>query len=119
MFVGLLAAFEFNIFIIFTAISIATFGFGLWAPNMMTLCGEAFPLPVVGSVTGLSGMGAGFGGMAFTLLTGWTLDHFGYSPVFYAAAILPILAIAVLYFLFDRKLAEGISKGQITTLFPS
>ncbi len=117
MFVGLLAAFQFNIFIVFSAVSIATFGFGLWAPNMMTLCGEAFPRHVVGSVTGLSGMGAGFGGMAFTLATGWTLDNFGYSPVFFAAAIFPLLAILVLFFLFDRKLAEGITKGEISTLF--
>lgn len=118
MFVGLLAAFQFNIVIVFSAISIATFGFGLWAPNMMTLCGEAFPRQVVGSVTGLSGMGAGLGGMAFTLLTGWTLDHFGYSPVFLAAAILPLLAILVLYFLFDRQHAENIVAGKATTLFP-
>jgi MFS transporter, ACS family, hexuronate transporter len=115
---GLLAAFQFNIFIVFFAISTATFGFGLWAPNMMTLCGEAFPRSVVGSVTGLSGMGAGFGGMVFTLLTGWTLDNFGYSPVLIAAGIIPILAVLVLYILFDRKLAEDISTGRISTLFP-
>ncbi|NKB35761.1 MAG: MFS transporter [Gammaproteobacteria bacterium] len=115
---GLLAAFEFNIVIVFFAISTATFGFGLWAPNMMTLCGEAFPRHVVGSVTGLSGMGAGFGGMAFTLLTGWTLDNFGYSPVLMAAGIIPILAVLVLYFLFDRRLAEDISNGRQSSLFP-
>ena len=117
MFVGLLAAFKFNIFVVFLAISTATFGFGLWGPNMMTLCGEAFPRHVIGSVTGLGGMGAGLGGIGFTLLTGWTLDNYGYSPVFIAAGIIPLLAIFVLYFLFDRKLAEGIAKGQIHTLF--
>ena len=85
---------------------------------MMTLCGEAFPRQVVGSVTGLSGMGAGFGGMGFTLLTGWTLDNYGYSPVFIAAGVIPILAVIVLYFMFDRKLAERISTGEISTLFP-
>jgi ACS family hexuronate transporter-like MFS transporter len=115
---GILAAFPFDIVIVFIAVSTATFGFGLWAPNMMTLCGEAFPRPVVGSVTGLSGMGAGFGGMGFTLLTGWTLDNYGYSPVLIAAGIIPILAVLVLYFLFDRKLAEGISTGRISTLSP-
>jgi MFS transporter, ACS family, hexuronate transporter len=119
MVTGLIAAFQFNIFVIFIAISFATFGFGLWAPNMMTLCGEAFPRQVVGSVTGLSGMGAGFGGMGFTLLTGWTLDNFGYSPVFVAIGIIPILAVLVLYFLFDRKLAESIISGETTSLFPT
>jgi ACS family hexuronate transporter-like MFS transporter len=118
MFVGVLAAFQFNIYVVFFAMSSATFGFGLWAPNMMTLCGEAFPRQVVGSVTGLGGMGAGLGAIGFTMLTGWTLDNFGYSPVFIAAGSIPLLAVIVLYFLFDRKLAEGISKGQIVTLFP-
>ena len=115
---GILAAFPLDILVVFFAISTATFGFGLWAPNMMTLCGEAFPRQVVGSVTGLSGMGAGLGGMGFTMLTGWTLDHFGYSPVLVAAGMIPLLAVLVLYFLFDRKLAESISTSRVSTLFP-
>jgi ABC-type glycerol-3-phosphate transport system permease component len=38
--------------------------------------------------------------------------------VLIAAGIIPILAVLVLYFLFDRKLAEGISTGRISTLSP-
>jgi ACS family hexuronate transporter-like MFS transporter len=100
---GILAAFPLPFAVTFTGISMATFGFGLWAPNMMSLCGEAFPHEVVGSVTGLSGVGASLGGMTFTLATGWLVDHFGYPPVFVLAAVMPLLAFVVLYRLLDRR----------------
>ena len=61
-------------------------------------------------------MGAGFGAIGFTMLTGWMLDNFGYEPVFVVAAILPILAVFILYMLFDRTLGEEIAKGERITL---
>lgn len=99
---GILAAFELDIVIIFAGISSAMFGFGFWAPNMMSLCADAFPRNAVGSVVGLSGMGAGVGGMLFTMLIGWTLDRYGYPPVFIAAGVIPLLAFFVLFALLDR-----------------
>ena len=103
---GVLAAYDLPVGVVFTAISIATLGFGLWAPNMMTLHGDAFPNQVVGSVTGLSGVGAGLGGIAFTMSTGWVLDRLGFAPVFLAVGIIPILAFAVLFTVFDRRAAQ-------------
>jgi ACS family hexuronate transporter-like MFS transporter len=100
---GILAAFDLDIVIIFAGISSAMFGFGFWAPNMMSLCADAFPRNAVGSVVGLSGMGAGVGGMMFTMLVGWTLDRYGYPPVFIAAGVMPLLAFFVLFALFDRR----------------
>jgi ACS family hexuronate transporter-like MFS transporter len=116
---GVAAAFELPVGMIFLAISIATLGFGLWAPNMMTLHADAFPNQVVGSVTGLSGVGAGLGGIAFTMWTGWVVDNFGFGPVFVAVGIIPLLAFAVLYSLFDRKLADDIAAGRVTALAPA
>jgi MFS transporter, ACS family, hexuronate transporter len=100
---GILAAFDLGIVSIFAGISSAMFGFGFWAPNMMSLCADAFPRNAVGSVVGLSGMGAGVGGMLFTMLIGWTLDRYGYSPVFIAAGVIPLLAFVVLFSLLDRR----------------
>lgn len=100
---GVVAAFELPIVVTFAGMSLATFGFGLWAPNMMSLCGEAFPRNAVGSVTGLSGMGAGFGGLLLTPTTGWLIDEFGYTPVFALVATMPIVALVVLYVLFDSR----------------
>lgn len=103
---GIAAAFELDIVLIFAAISAAMLGFGFWAPNMMALCADAFPKHAVGSVAGLSGMGAGVGGMLFTMLIGFTLDQVGYAPVFVAAGTIPLAACAVLLLLFDRRAAN-------------
>ena len=103
---GIVAAFELDIVIIFAGISTAMFGFGLWAPNMMSLCADAFPRDSVGSVVGLGGLGAGAGGMVFTMLTGLALDHYGYAPVFVAAGVIPLLAFVVLFTLLERPKAS-------------
>jgi ACS family hexuronate transporter-like MFS transporter len=77
---------------------------------MMSLCADAFPRTAVGSVVGLSGMGAGVGGMLFTMLIGWTLDRYGYPPVFIAAGVIPLLAFVVLFVMLDaRRDSEGVS----------
>lgn len=109
---GILAAFELDIVIIFAGISTAMLGFGLWAPNMMSLCADAFPRDSVGSVVGLGGMGAGLGGMVFTMATGWTLDHYGYAPVFVAAGAIPLLAFGVLFTLLRRPKATAANRTQ-------
>lgn len=106
---ALILAFNVSIEIALVAISIAMFGFGLWAPNVMTLIGDSFPKSVVGSVVGLSGVGAGIGGMSFMFVTGEVVENFGFGPMFIAAATIPILALLVLYFLFDRNIA---ARGQ-------
>lgn len=98
---GVAAALPVHVAVAIAAISVAVFGFGLWAPNMMALGADAFPPHLVASVTGLTGVGAGAGGMAFTLAAGWMLDAFGYAPAFVAAGLLPLVALAVVLSLFD------------------
>lgn len=105
---GLIAVFPLPLSIIFSGISLATFGFGLWAPNMMSICGEAFPRSAVGSVTGLSGFGAGLGGTTYTLLIGFLVDNAGYSPVFLLVGATPLLAFAILYLLLPQQEMEGV-----------
>jgi ACS family hexuronate transporter-like MFS transporter len=73
-------------------ISLATFSYSNWAPNVLTLPADLFPKGVVASVSGLSGTGAALGGMLFTLIIGKVVDHFSYVPVFVAAGILPLIA---------------------------
>jgi ACS family hexuronate transporter-like MFS transporter len=109
---GISAAFDLGITIIFIGISTAMLGFGLWAPNMMSLCADAFPRDSVGSVVGLGGMGAGAGGMVFTMATGWTLDTYGYAPVFIAAGAIPLLAFAVLFTLLERPKASTVTLAR-------
>ena len=105
MTIGVIGAFPLSVITAIAVISIAVFGWGLWAPNMMSLGGDAFPRQA-GSVTGLTGMGAGVGGMIYTLLTGWVLDTFGYGPVFVMSGLFPLVAFAMLFGLFQRPPAS-------------
>jgi ACS family hexuronate transporter-like MFS transporter len=73
-------------------ISIAVWGFASWSTMGLTFPSDLFPHDVVGSVTGLSGLGAGLAGALFTLLVGWLVDKFSYYPAFFLAATVPLLA---------------------------
>ena len=56
-----------------------------------------FPKNAVGSVYGLASMGAGFGGMVFTLITGWVVEHYSYTPVFFGFGIMPLICATILW----------------------
>ena len=73
-------------------ISFAVWGYASWATMGLTFPSDLFPHDVVGSVTGLSGLGAGLAGVLFTLLVGWLVDKFSYYPAFFLAATVPMLA---------------------------
>jgi ACS family hexuronate transporter-like MFS transporter len=49
-------------------------------------------------------MGSGFGGMLFSLVTGWLVDHYSYRPVFVLFGLIPIIA-AILVWLLPRSVA--------------
>ena len=55
------------------------------------------PGGAVASVYGLASMGSGFGGMLFTLITGWVVDHYSYTPVFIGFGILPLICALILW----------------------
>jgi ACS family hexuronate transporter-like MFS transporter len=42
-------------------------------------------------------MGAGFGGMIFSLVTGWVVDHYSYVSVFIGFGILPLIGAAIIW----------------------
>jgi MFS transporter, ACS family, hexuronate transporter len=58
----------------------------------------------VGSVWGLASMGSGFGGMLFSLATGWVIDHYSYVPVFFGFGIVPLIAALIVFALPDRRI---------------
>src|SRR5262249_296631 len=64
-------------------VSIAMLGYTGALANMLTLPSDVFSKNAVASVYGLASMGSGFGGMVFTLITGWVVDHYSYTPVFF------------------------------------
>jgi ACS family hexuronate transporter-like MFS transporter len=42
-------------------------------------------------------MGSGFGGMVFTLITGWVVEHYSYTPVFIGFGLMPMLCATILW----------------------
>jgi ACS family hexuronate transporter-like MFS transporter len=88
-------------------VSIAMLGYTGSLANMLSMPADVFPQSAVASVYGLASMGSGFGGMLFTLITGWAVDHYSYTPVFIGFGIAPLICATLLWTLAGplRKLA--------------
>jgi ACS family hexuronate transporter-like MFS transporter len=80
-------------------VSLAMLGYTGSTANMLAFPADVFPKSAVGAVYGFASMGSGFGGMVFTLITGWTLDHYSYTPVFIGFGLLPLICASILWFL--------------------
>jgi ACS family hexuronate transporter-like MFS transporter len=78
-------------------VSIAMAGYTGSLAIMLTYPADVFPRNLVGSVWGLASMGAGLGGMIFTLITGWVVDHYSYVPVFIGFGILPLICATIIW----------------------
>jgi ACS family hexuronate transporter-like MFS transporter len=87
-------------------ISTATFGYSGALANVLALPRDAFPKNAVASIWGLASMGSGFGGMVFSLVTGWLVDHYSFRPVFMLFGTLPIIA-AILVWTLPRTARVG------------
>jgi ACS family hexuronate transporter-like MFS transporter len=84
----------------FTALGLMTlvlFAYQFWVNNVQAIPSDVFPSRAVGGVFGLGGSAAGLGSMLVMLGTGWTAQHFSFTPVFIAAALMgPLAAVALL-----------------------
>ncbi len=78
-------------------VSLAMLGYTGSLANMLSMPADVFPDNAVASVYGLASMGAGFGGMVFTLITGWVVDHYSYTPVFIGFGLLPLVCAGLLW----------------------
>jgi MFS transporter, ACS family, hexuronate transporter len=77
--------------------SLAYFGQQSWSTLVMVLPTDLFPSSVVGAVAGMVGFGGAIGGIAFSELAGYLLDHgFGYQTVFTLAATFHVIAFLVI-----------------------
>jgi MFS transporter, ACS family, hexuronate transporter len=73
-------------------ICVALWGYAAWSTMGLTFPSDLFDQKVVGTVTGLSGFGAGMAGIAVTLAVGRLVDRFSYTPAFLFVTCLPLLA---------------------------
>jgi ACS family hexuronate transporter-like MFS transporter len=92
------AALTANVWWAVAFISVATFGYTGYNTNALAFPPDVFPKNMVGSIWGLASMGAGFGGMVFSWLSGRMIDAYGYTPVFIGYGIMPLIALALVLF---------------------
>ena len=85
---------------------------------MLTLPIDLFSPHQTGSVSGLSGTGAGLGGLAFTYVIGRIADRSSYTPIFLAAGLMPLAALAIVQ-LFIPRISGASAKLRKTALFPN
>ena len=80
-------------FVALALISLLTLAWGIWVSNMLGLVSDSFASAQVGTVMSWTGLGQYAGAAIFTWFIGYALDHFGlgYTPVFLAAAVLPLI----------------------------
>ena len=84
-------------------IAVVMFCYQSWSVNMMTIPADVLPKNVVGSAAGISHMGAGFGGLAITYVTGYLAQRFGSftGPIMLMGAM-PIIGITFLFLVIGR-----------------
>jgi ACS family hexuronate transporter-like MFS transporter len=73
-------------------ISTATFGYSGALANLLAVPGDVFPKGAVASIWGFASMGSGIGGMIFSLVTGWLVEHYSFRPVFVLFGVIPLVA---------------------------
>jgi ACS family hexuronate transporter-like MFS transporter len=95
-------------------VSIAMMGYTGALANMLPLPADVFPKNLVGSVFGLASMGAGFGGMVFSLITGWVVDHYSYRPVFFGFGLMPMVCAGLIWALLGPIEPRELSKPLVT-----
>lgn len=87
-----------NVWFSVALISVATFGYTGYNSNALAFPPDVVPKNMVVSVWGLASMGSGFGGMLFSWLSGRMIDQYGYTPVFIAYGIMPLIAASLVVF---------------------
>jgi ACS family hexuronate transporter-like MFS transporter len=85
-------------------VSIATAAHQGWSANLYTTTSDHFPKNVVASVTGIGGCAGGFGGFLFSsIIPGFVISHFGYTPMILFMGALHLAAWVALNGLLWRR----------------
>jgi ACS family hexuronate transporter-like MFS transporter len=108
---GIPAATVHNAYWALAMISVAVWGYAAWSTMGLTFPSDLFPQDVVASITGISGLGAGLAGAAFTFAVGKIVDKYSYYPAFFAAATIPLLATASVVFLIHPLKEKTLAKA--------
>jgi MFS transporter, ACS family, hexuronate transporter len=91
-----LAAFAGTPALAIALMSVLMFAHGIWIANYITLIADTVAPAEVGTAVGLTGTCGGVAGMLSNLVVGPVVDHYSFTPVFLASAVLYPLAWIVL-----------------------
>jgi ACS family hexuronate transporter-like MFS transporter len=76
--------------------SVLMFAHGIWITNFMTLIGDTVASGDVATTVGLTGFCGGLAGMLSNLVIGPVVDHFSFTPIFLASAVVYPLSWLIL-----------------------
>ena len=93
-------------------ICVVLLGHTFLSANMFATISDLFDSSAVGRVTALTGIAGGLSGMLFPWLTGALVDRFSYTPVFFLAAVMPLLGSVVLFGMTGAWGAVNIRRSQ-------
>ena len=91
------AVFVESVWVSMACISLAMAGYTGANAVLLSIPADVLPRRALASSWGLCSMGSGFGGMVFSLVTGWLVDSYSYQPVFLLFGVLPLVSAAVLW----------------------
>ena len=81
-------------------VSLATSAHQGWSANLFTTTSDVFPKNATASVVGIGGALGGLGGFLFSsLLPGWIVSNFGYTPIFLIMGSFHLTALLLVHFL--------------------
>ena len=80
-------------------VSLAMMGYTGSLANMLAMPADVLPSSAVASAFGIASMGAGFGGMVFSLATGWAIEILAGSQTRATAGfgLMPLVCVAILW----------------------
>jgi len=84
-------------FWILLALSLSSFGVGIWAGNLHAIPADGFPAQRVATVHGLAGSAGAVGGIVFNTLVGHFSAHANYTAVFLMLALLQPIGVTALW----------------------
>jgi len=79
-------------------IGLSIFGSNIIEANYIGVVTDVFPGPVVGRLTGLTGVGDNVMSMTLMLVTGIVVDRYSYLPIFLAVGAIPVAEVLALFF---------------------
>ena len=95
-----------ELFAIAGLFAVSTFAYASFSTMAIVLASDLYVDEAVGTVSGMSGTGAGIGTILSTLLIGVISDRYSFAPILVAASLIPLIG-AVLVLTLVRNPREG------------